>query len=46
MAYFGPAYTDCPLRAQCIRKPHISVYRQVTFFDGSRNRIGKPNNPL
>ena len=27
---------NCPLRAQCIRKPEISVYRQVTFFDGSK----------
>lgn len=26
----------CPLRAQCIRKPDVSVYRQVTFFDGTK----------
>lgn len=27
---------DCALRGQCIRKPKISVYRQVTFFDGRK----------
>ncbi len=26
----------CPLCAQCIRKPDVSVYRQVTFFDGTK----------
>ena len=26
----------CPLRAQCIRKPNVTVYRQVTFFDGTK----------
>lgn len=25
---------NCPLRAQCLRKPDVSVYRQVTFFSG------------
>lgn len=29
---------NCPLRAHCIRKPDISVYRQVTFFDGTKAR--------
>lgn len=28
----------CPLRSQCIRKPEVSVYRQVTFFDGSKTQ--------
>lgn len=25
---------SCPLRPQCLRKPDVSVYRQVTFFSG------------
>jgi len=28
----------CPLRTQCLRKPDISPYRQVTFFDGSKTQ--------
>ena len=26
----------CPLRVKCLRKPEVSVFRQVTFFDGSK----------
>lgn len=33
---------SCPLRAQCIRKPDVSVYRQVTFFDGTKARDTHP----
>lgn len=33
----------CPLRAQCIRKPAVSVYRQVTFFDGSKAHETHPH---
>ena len=29
---------NCPLKAQCIRKPDTSPYRQVTFFDGSKTK--------
>jgi transposase len=29
---------SCPLRTQCLRKPDISPYRQVTFFDGSKTQ--------
>lgn len=25
---------NCPLRVQCLRKPDVSAYRQVTFFSG------------
>ena len=32
----------CPLRSQCIRKPEVSIYRQVTFFDGSKARDTHP----
>ena len=32
----------CPLRAQCLRKPDVSEYRQVTFFDGSKTRETHP----
>lgn len=32
----------CPLRAQCIRKPNVSVYRQVTFFDGTKAHDSHP----
>jgi transposase len=28
----------CPLRSQCIRKPGVSMYRQVTFFDGTKTQ--------
>ncbi len=28
----------CALRAQCLRKPEVSAYRQVTFFDGSKTK--------
>jgi len=33
----------CPLRAPCIRKPEVSVYRQVTFFDGSKAHETHPH---
>ncbi len=33
---------NCPLRSQCIRKPKVSVYRQVTFFDGSKTKDSHP----
>lgn len=33
----------CPLRAQCIRKPEVSVYRQVTFFDGTKAKETHPH---
>ncbi len=26
----------CPLKARCMRKPDVSPYRQVTFFDGRK----------
>lgn len=26
----------CPLKAQCMRKPEVSPYRQVTLFDGTK----------
>lgn len=26
----------CPLKTQCMRKPELSPYRQVTFFDGTK----------
>ena len=26
----------CPLWVKCLRKPDVSVFRQVTFFDGSK----------
>jgi len=26
----------CSLRSKCLRKPDVSVYRQVTFFDGTK----------
>jgi transposase len=33
----------CPLRAQCIRKPDVSVYRQVIFFDGTKTHETHPH---
>lgn len=33
----------CPLRAQCLRKPDISPYRQVAFFDGSKTHDTHPH---
>ena len=33
----------CPLKVQCIRKPDISPYRQVTFFDGTKVRETHPH---
>lgn len=33
----------CPLRAKCIRKPDVSDYRQVTFFDGTRTKDINPH---
>ncbi len=33
----------CPLKAQCIRKPDISPYRQVTFFDGTKAHETHPH---
>lgn len=33
---------SCPLRSQCIRKPAVSAYRQVTFFDGSKAKDSHP----
>jgi len=33
----------CPFRAQCLRKPEVSAYRQVTFFDGSKTRDLHPH---
>lgn len=32
----------CPLRSRCIRKPKMSAYRQVTFFDGSKAKDTHP----
>jgi hypothetical protein len=32
----------CPLKAKCLRKPDISPYRQVTFFDGSKVKETHP----
>jgi transposase len=32
----------CPLKAQCMRKPDVSPYRQVTFFDGTKIRDTHP----
>ena len=34
---------QCPLRAQCLRKPDTSPYRQVTFFDGSKSHESHPH---
>lgn len=33
----------CPLKIKCMRKPEISPYRQITFFDGSKVRDRHPN---
>ena len=33
---------DCPLKAQCMRKPDVSPYRQVTFFDGRKVKDTHP----
>lgn len=33
----------CPLRAQCIRKPAVSGYRQVTFFDVTKTHDTHPH---
>jgi transposase len=33
---------SCPLRTQCLRKPDVSEYRQVTFFDGSKTTETHP----
>lgn len=32
----------CPLKTKCLRKPEVSPYRQVTFFDGSKARDSHP----
>jgi transposase len=34
---------DCPLRSRCLRKPDVSVYRQVAFFDGTKTRDMHPH---
>ena len=34
---------NCPLKAQCLRKPGVSPYRQVTFFDGSKTKERHPH---
>jgi transposase len=33
----------CPLKVMCLRKPEVSPYRQVTFFDGSKVKDTHPN---
>ena len=33
----------CPLRQQCLRKPEVSTYRQVTFFDGRKKHESHPH---
>lgn len=33
----------CPLKVKCLRKPEVSPYRQVTFFDGSKVKDTHPN---
>jgi len=33
----------CPLRTHCLRKPGVSAYRQVTFFDGTKTRETHPH---
>ncbi len=33
---------SCPLRSQCIRKPGVSTYRQVMFFDGTKAKDSHP----
>jgi len=34
---------SCPLRTHCLRKPGVSAYRQVTFFDGTKTRETHPH---
>ena len=34
---------QCPLKAQCLRKPDTSPYRQVAFFDGSKTHDTHPH---
>lgn len=33
----------CPLKVNCMRKPDVSPYRQVTFFDGRKTHDTNPN---
>jgi len=37
-------YQGCPLRVKCLRKPEVSVFRQVTFFDGRQTQDLHPRN--
>ena len=34
---------NCPIKAKCMRKPDVSPYRQVTFFDGRKAHDTHPN---
>lgn len=33
----------CPLKAKCMRKPDVSPYRQITFFDGRKMSEANPH---
>lgn len=33
----------CPLKSRCLRKPDISPYRQITFFDGRKAKDPHPH---
>lgn len=33
----------CPIKAKCMRKPDVSPYRQVTFFDGRKTHDTHPH---
>lgn len=33
----------CPLKVNCLRKPEVNPYRQVTCFDGSEVKDTRPN---
>lgn len=34
---------NCPIKVKCMRKPDVSPYRQVTFFDGRKAHDTHPN---
>lgn len=33
----------CPIKTKCVRKPDVSPYRQVTFFDGRKTHDTHPH---